>query len=430
MAALDDIAARAPLPSWRPVSLIVMGMVLMFVLWASQAEVNQVATAPGMIVPAGRVRVIQHLEGGIVAEIGVQDGDAVTAGQTLIRLDLGSAGLSTAEIQARVDGLMLERARLMAEASGIDLSLPEQPAARQPDMARAQIEAFNNRRRQLRSNLEVLGERKIQRELDLEIIDTRLDSLHRQIQISNQQHEITSQLARSELYPRLGALEMEQGLEQLNAQIAELVLARPLAESALAEIVELEQQEHIRYQREASEQLRDVELELGRELELLERASNQADRTEIISPIDGIVQNLQVNTIGGIVEPGTPILQIVPVDEALIVEARLSPTDIGHVHAGQPATVRLSTYDFFRYGGVEGEIQQISADRNIDADGRAYYLVRIALTSQYLETEDQQQYPILPGMDAEIDIQIGTRTVLEYILQPVLKLRSDSFRDR
>ena len=220
---------------------------------------------------------------------------------------------------------------------------------------------------------------------------------------------------------------MDQAHEQLNLQISELVIARPLAESVVTEIDRQEQQEHIRYQREASERLREVELELVSLREQLERAADQANRTEIISPVDGVVQGLQINTIGGVIEPGQPILQVVPIGESLVVEAHLPPADIGHVHAGQRAVVRLSTYDFFRYGDLEGVIEHISADRHVTPEGAAYYLVRIRLDQQILEPENGETYPILPGMEAEIDIQIGTRTALQYMLEPVLKLRQDAF---
>ena len=201
MYALDGISERLPLPNWRPLSSIVMVALLVFVVWASQAELNQVATAPGMVVPAGQVRVIQHLEGGIVTDIQVQEGDTVALGQTLVRLDLGATGLSGAEIGAQIDGLLLERARLMAEASGIELTLPDGPSERWPDLARAERETHENRRRQLRVDLDVLRERRVQAELDLEIIDTRLDGLQRQIEITGEQQEITTRLSASQLYP-------------------------------------------------------------------------------------------------------------------------------------------------------------------------------------------------------------------------------------
>ena len=152
-------------------------------------------------------------------------------------------------------------------------------------------------------------------------------------------------------------------------------------------------------------------------------------RAEILSPIDGIVQDMKINTIGGVVGPAEPIVEIVPSKERLVVEAQLSPSDIGHVAVGQPATVKISTYDFLTYGSLSGQIVNVSADSNADAEGNHFFRLIVETDSDRLQV-GAQSYPISPGMQAQVDIELGQRSVLRYIIEPALKLRDEAFRDR
>lgn len=429
MTDLDSLQHRFPLPTWRFLASIVIAVLLVVSAWASQAKLDQIAVAPGVVVPQGSVRTIQHLEGGIVTEILVKDGDRVQAGTPLLKLDLASGGLRPAEIQGHLDGLRLQRARLMAHVANIDLVLPEAEAERHAALANAERSAYTNRRREHETNLRMLQSQRDERELEQQALRTKLATANQNFVLLLEQLEMAKNLSKKELLPRMQVLDREREAEQVRGEISSLEVAIPLSRAVLSEARARIQHERNRFVSEASTQLRDVESEIARNEEALRRAQEQELRTAVVTPIDGIVQNLRLTTIGGVVGSGEPIVDIVPSDERLVVEARLLPADIGHVEVGDSATVKVSTYDFLRYGGLSGTVSHIAANTNVDDSGQHYFRILIETVSNSL-TVGQHNYPISPGMEAQVDIHIGTRPVIDYLLQPVLKLRSEAFRER
>ena len=374
MTALDQILHRFPVPSWRPLAWLSMVALTGTVAWAATADLDQVAVASGTVVPQGEVRVVQHLEGGIVTAIHVREGDTVAAGQPLIQLDLGSGSLNAEEIEVRLDGLVLERSRLLSEYASLALALPAEPSRRQPQLAEAERAAFLSRRRDHESNIAVLREQKRQRELEIQSIESRAASVERNLALSRSQYDMAHRLAQKQLVPKMQELQMARDVEQLEGELAALRVARPAAERAHAEVEERLLQERNRFQREAAERLREVELEIARQRELFERATSQEHRAEIVSPIDGVVQDMKINTIGGVVGPAEPIVEIVPSEEELVIEAQLSPLDIGHIAVGQPAVVKVSTYDFLTYGTADrGDRPGSPPDRRRDLSDLARY---------------------------------------------------------
>ena len=429
MTELDKLLSRFPLPTWQLLSFTVVAMLVASGVWATQARLDRIATAPGFVVPLGSVRTVQHLEGGLVTEIRVKDGDKVKEGQILLNLDLASGGLKPEEIQVQLDGLRLRRARLMAHVANVDLLLPEAEARRQEALASAERSAHANRRRQQETNLRMLQSQRDERRLELQSLNTRLASAKRNLSLLLEQLEMARDLSEKRLLPRMQTLDRQRETEQLRGEIAAMEIAVPLARAVLAESKARIQHERSRFVSDAAAELRDVESEIARNRQALKRAEEQARRTEVVSPIDGIVQNLRVTTIGGVVGSGEPIVDIVPSEERLVLEARLEPDDIGHVRVGDPATVKVSTYDFLRYGGLEGWVSHVAADTSIDESGQHYFKILIETVSDLLIVGDRD-YPISPGMKAQIDIHIGTRPVIDYLLQPVLKLRGEAFRER
>lgn len=429
MEQIDKLIDRHPVPTWRSIAWVVLALIAGACIWASLTEIDEFVVASGIVVPEGKVKQIQHLEGGIVEAIYVHEGERVRAGQRLVRLDLASSALNGPELQVRLDGLRIKEARLAAELDGVSLSLPADEAARQPGIAAAEQAAFESRKKELQSILGVLVKSIRQRKLEVAATHARLKSLKKEMVLATEQLSMKHKLAQDKWVSRAEVLKFEREVEHMRGEYEHLKVEHKRAAVALEEVRERHDQEITRFRSQTASERGLVVLEIQRQEELLSRASEQSNRNEAVSPIDGIVKNLAVSTIGGVVRAGQVIVEIVPIDDGLVIEAQLSPNDVGHVKAGFPAKVKLSTYDYLRYGSLEGTVRHIAADRSVDAQGLQYFKLIVDISDQILRAGGES-YSIMPGMEAVIDVRSGTRSVLSYLMKPVLKLRNESFHER
>lgn len=427
---LDAIVRRHPVPGWRAVAWIVMALLAGAGLWAGQAELDVVTMADGSVIPQGQLRVIQHLEGGIVEEIHVARDQPVTAGQPLLRLNLGAAGLSGEEMQIRRDALLLKQARLEAEASGTPLVLPEAEAQRRPDLAQAERAAYASRSQALAETLGVLANQASQRRSEIAEFEARLASVRENLRLASAELERSRPLMERNLMTRADFTALERDVESLDGRRQTLTASLARARAALAEAEDRQEQAVSEARSKANEELSAVRADIARVGEQMLRASDQEGRTEITSPIDGIVKNMRVTTIGGVVRPGEPIMEVVPTDDRLVVEARVSPADIAYIEPGQRAVVKLTAFDFMRYGGLEGRVTRIAADADRDEQTGAHYFRVIVETDRAAFDVEGATRAIIPGMQATADIHIGTKSVIDYLIQPVLKLKHEAFRER
>lgn len=429
MTKLDDLLKRNPVPGWRVFAYIVIFLLTSGIGWAYFTELEQVAVAQGIVVPAGQIKTVQHLEGGIIQSINVKEGDKVSEGQELLQLVLGAQNLNREEIQARIDGLTLKRVRLEAEANGEDLRLPLDIAERQRDIANSERRTYAGRRNELESTLRGLEGQVTERELEVKEFQAQKASLERELGQLDQKFQISKGLLKDGLTTRVEHLEIEQEIEKLKGQIEVIEVAVPRTRAALEGARERLKEERLKFQSAANGELGQIDQELARAREQLQQATRQADRTFIASPIDGVIKKLYVNTLGGVVQPGEIIMEIVPSGQALLIEAKLDPKERGFIEEGLPALVKVSTYDFVRYGGLDGRVSLIAPDATVDEQGNSFYRVVVETDKNYLGASEDE-FPILPGMVASVDIKTGTQSVAEFLIRPVLKLRSEGFRER
>jgi len=430
MSRLDGLEGRARARGWRRSALLIAMAIAVLVAWSNYAELEEVAVAAGEVVPQGQVKVIQHLEGGIISQIFVTEGDSVAAGDLLLRLDRGITGSNRDQIQIELDGLILARSRLIAESQGDLPVFSKEEATRQPELVQAEKHTFKGHQLELESKIAVLQEQKRQRELDVQQISAQLNSTKNKLALTLERFVMSEELLSEGLTPKIDHVQIKQEVEKLQGEMEELKSAIPRAQASISEAAERVKEEQLTFTRVALEELSDTERRIAAAREKLTRATDQVVRTEISSPINGVVQSMRHHTIGGVARPGEPLMEIVPTQERLVVEAKLSPLDIGYVHVGQNSKVKVTTYDFSRYGGLDGRVVSISPDSHVDqATGQSYFRVIAETDKNYLGVEPGD-LPIAPGMEATLDIRTGSKSVMQYLLKPVIKVKSEAFRER
>ncbi len=430
MSQLDSLLENHPLPSWRPVAWPVMIMLGVLLFWANYAQLDEVAVATGEVVPLGQVKVIQHLEGGIIEKINFTDGDKVKAGDTLVRLNLATSGVNREELQVRLDGQLLVRARLDAEVRGLKKpDFPKGAGERLAAQLIAQSRAFDARKRKLSSNIDVLRKQVQQRQSEIKEMEAKGGATKNNLKLARERFGMSKELLAEGLTPKIEHLQLQAEVESLQGEMQSLEPSLRRARDAVAEARSRVNEEINRFRSESQEELVKTEQAIGRITELLNEATEQGARAEVKSPIDGVIQNLRYYTIGGVVRPGEAIMEIVPTGGKLVIEAKLSPTDRAYVEKSMPVLVKLSAYDYSRYGGLDGTVVMVAADSSTDEQGAPYFRVVVRTDKSYLG-ETEGELPITPGMQATVDVHTGTKSVMDYLVKPVLKLRQEAFRER
>ena len=428
---LDELIQSHPLPTWRSLAWFVIILLSSLIGWGYFAMLDEVTTAMGEVIPQGKIKVIQHLEGGIVETIHTQEGAVVKEGDHLVQLNLATGGINIQELEVRSDGHRLAIARLRAEALGEKtIEFPEDIAQIRPRLVEAERNTFEARQREHENAVSQREADMRQKELEVTKLQSKLEAVSNNLELAQKRFKMSKSLIARKLTSTMDHLRLEAEVVSLEGEAKELEASIPKAAEAVLEAEAKVQEAVVRFRREAREALTAQEQALAGLQETLNRAKDQGNRALIVSPIDGIVKNLRYNTIGGVIRPGEAIMEIVPSGENLVIEAKLSPVDRGYVKVGQPTVVKVSTYDFVRYGGLDGKVIQIAADTSTnEQDGTPYFQVIVETDKTYLG-DAVGKLPIIPGMEATIDIHTGRKSVLDYLVKPVLKMKHEAFRER
>lgn len=426
---LEVLVDHHPLPSWRMIAWPIIILLTVMLVWANFAKLDEVAVATGHVSPESKTKVVQHLEGGIVDQLFVKEGDMVKEGASLVRLNLATSGVNREELAVRLDAQILTKARLEAEANGTQLKLPEEVAAKRAIQAQAEQRAYEAELRELASTRSRLQQQVKQKELEVQELESKRRAISNNYKLGQERLRMSNELLKNNLTPKMEHLSLQADVEQMEGELRTLGPSIQRASAAVAEIKQQMEQELLKFRREAQTKLGEAEQAIARLTELLHEATDQGRRAEIKSPIEGIVKNIRFNTIGGVVKPGDAIMEIVPTGDKLVVDGRLNPTDRGYVSEGQHAVVKISTYDFIRYGSLDGSVILVGSDSSADEKGVPYFRVVVETEKTWLG-KSEGDLPITPGMEATIDIHTGKKSVMDYLVQPVLKLRSESFRER
>jgi membrane fusion protein, adhesin transport system len=432
---LADFAADAEgmmEPGHSPLAgllILVIAVVLAALLaWSALAGVEQVVRAVGTVEPADRVKIINHPDGGRVAAIHVTDGDRVVAGQPLLTFDAELVRAELAELRGRFQLRSAETARLEAEVGGGSPVFPDELATARPDLIALQTALLHERREAQASREETQARLVERRGSELRSLAAEVSRLRSSEDLLRQQFEAVSTLAEKGLYPRLRLVEVERYLSDVTFGIGEARERLAAAEAALAEARSRQQGLEREWRSGLLAELAATNAERNRLADALARQEALLRNLVLRAPVDGVIQDLMVAAPGQSVGSNQLLMKLVPTGGALVIEARIANDDIGWIRVGQPARVKVRTFDFLRFGTLEGEILRISADSTPDpGSGAPSYKVTVRTTSDRLG-QGEAAVNVLPGMTVDVDLLVGERTVLSYLTDRILRLRADAFR--
>lgn len=391
-AASDDFkeGLRRDLGGVRRLTLILVSGLVFFIIWASWAEIDEITRAPGSVISSSRTQIIQSLEGGAIRSIMVREGDQVEAGQVLVELEDTSARTTYLQAKAKLAGLSAAASRLRAEI--FDTSPQFGPIAREyPEFTRSQLQLFQKRRSALNEELQAL-------EGVLALVQEELSMLEPLLK--------TGDVSRTEV------LRLQRQHADVSAQITN---------------------KKNRYLQEAQSELSKVEEEMAGVEQVVTQKENQLDRMSLRAPTRGIVKNIRVTTLGGVLRPGEEMMQIVPLDDDLVIEAKLKPADVGFIRLGMVANIKLDAYDPTIYGNLTGEIVFISPDtltEELRQGEQPYYRIRAVTTDKQFSARPDEKVEIQPGMTATLEIKTGSKSILQFFTKPVTKTFDNAFTER
>jgi len=395
--------------------------------WAANAVLEEATIGDGRVIPSSQTQIVESLEGGLVADIFVSEGDVVEAGEPLVRIDDTSFAALLGELRQKREAVHLKSKRLEAEALGQPLSLPD--GAPGNVLVQGERALFDARASALQQELTVIEQQLAQRKLEKAELKTRLERSKASTALLEKELQKATDLSKLGAYPEMDLLRLEREAQDERLEIAVLEASLPRAEAAIEEAVARKTSARAGFQAKAHEDLTTALAELSVLDQSLLAAKDRVQRTTLRAPVRGIVNKLNIATVGAVIGSGETLAEIIPLDDSLLIESRIRPQDVAFLYPGQDARVRVTAYDYTIYGDLIGQVERISADTITDETGETYYRVILRTDKTHLGTEDDP-LPIIPGMVVSSAILTGEKTVLDYLLKPIKKARSEALRER
>jgi membrane fusion protein, adhesin transport system len=424
--AADDILGAASRRRSRLLLRSAAAATAVLLTWAALARVDEVTRGDAKVVSSRQLQLVQSLDGGVVTAILVREGDVVEKGQLLLTIDATRAHSGARENAAQGLALQARLARLRALAEGTAFTPPPAADAAEQRLVEEERRLYETRRAELAATVSIGQQQLAQRQQELSEMRARKSAAERGLELSLQELARTRPLLASGAVSEVDIIKLERDAARArgDSEQAAAQIQRVLA--AIGESQRKLQETELSFRNEARKELAES---MGRLQALNESAvalNDKVDKSQIKSPVRGRVQRLLANTVGGVVQPGKDIVEIVPLDDVLVLEAKVHPRDIAFIHPGQNATVKFTAYDYSIYGGLDAQVDNISPDTVVDERGNAFYVVRVQTRKPSLG----DRLPIIPGMTAEVDVLTGSKTVLAYLVKPVLKVKERALRER
>lgn len=429
---MTDVNAAIMIGASRSSHLILFATAFFFLvalIWAANANLDEITRGDGKVIPSNKIQVIQNLEGGILSEILVKEGEIVARGQPLLRLDDTRFSSTYRESRSNYLALTAKAARLTAEAEHMDLKIPAIVWDEQPNMAKNEIALFESRTLELNSSIGILKQQESQTRQELTEMQARKNKLARSYSLLKEELTLSEPLVAEGAISDVEILRLKRSVNEVHGDLDASRLAIPRLESALEEMKRRIRDIDISFRTKARGDLNETEAELSATEQTLLSKEDRVSRTLVRSPVKGEVKQIMVATIGGVIQPGMDLMEIVPLEGNLLVEAHIRPADIAFLRPNQDVQVKLTAYDYAIYGGLPAKLEHISADTITDENGDSFYLIRVRTEQAYLGSDDNP-LKIIPGMTAVVDILTGEKTVLDYLLKPVLRARATALTER
>ncbi|MGR5140321.1 HlyD family type I secretion periplasmic adaptor subunit [Photobacterium sp. DNB23_23_1] len=421
------------------------------IIWAAYAPIEQVTRGEGKVIPSSQRQIVQNLEGGIVEAILVREGEQVTVGQPLIQLDDTRFKADFDEKNQDLLGIKADSIRLNALLNSITTSPPDKSPSqlwRQsvtispaeltfPDhfhqqnagLVKRQQNEYRDQLASLDNQLTLMAQQIQQKLRELEEARARLKNQKQSYYLANEEYRITKPLADEGVVPKIELLKLQRQVNETRKDMTSTELQIPTMKAALSEAIFKRLDIALNFRSETQSELNQTSDKLDALSQSHLGLQDKVVRTLVTSPVNGTVQKIHINTLGGVIQPGMDLIEVIPTEDSLLVEAQISPKDIGFLRPGLAAVVKFTAYEFTQYGGLTGTLEHISADTQIDEEGHSYYQIRIRTNETEFTDPAGNRLPIIPGMNAVADIITGEKTVLQYLLNPVLKAQQTALRE-
>ncbi len=423
-----DLAMFRQEPLRARVLLRSIGVVItVFLLWAAVAQLDEVTRGEGKVIPSRQLQVLQSIDGGLVAEILVREGEVVQPNQLLIKIDETRFASSVKENLSQALALKARVARLRALSEGKDFIPPPEVLQEEPEIVEQERQIYAAKRDQMNAAVSIARQQLAQRQQELNEAQARRSQAAQGYELTSRELSVTRPLIQSGAVSEVELLRLERDVSRYRGErdMASAQITR--AQAAIGEAQRKIEEVELAFRNDAGRELSEAVGKLNSLTEGSVALSDRVTQSSIRSPVKGTVKRLLVNTVGGVVQPGKDMIEIVPLEDTLLLEARVQPRDIAFLRPGQPATVKFTAYDFAVYGGLDGTLEHIGADTVTDEKGNAFYIVRVRTNRPGF---GDANLPIIPGMVAEVDILTGKKSVLAYLLKPVLRAKSRALSER
>jgi len=410
----------------RALVRVVAVVFILLVIWAAFAQIDEVTKGEGRVIPSSQLQILQSLDGGVVEDILVKEGDVVQAGQVLVRIDPTRYVSSFRENRVQYLALLAKAARLRSISEGKPFEPPKEVLDGAPKVAQQEEALYESSQAELDAELAIVHQQTAQRNQELREARARLTQASQSLALAERELKVTRPLLSSGAVSEVELLRLQRDVSNLRGERNQASAQIARIESAILESERKLQDVELTFRNAARTELSDTMAKLNSLSEGSTALADRVEKAEVRSPMHGTVKRLLVNTIGGVVQPGKEVAEVVPLDEALLLEAKIKPQDIAFLRPGQEALVKFTAYDFAIYGGLKATVEHIAADTVMDDKGNAFYVIRVRTKDSSLG----ENLPIIPGMVAQVDVLTGKKTILEYLLKPVLRAKANALTER